>query len=619
MSSEKKYPISNLADFIAALEAEGELLRIAERISPDLEISEMADRHSKMKGPEGAGGKALLFENVEGCDFPVLINSLGSYMRMKIAFGGREFDEIAGEIAELIRPRKYLSKLEKLKELPALAKAAGFLPKVVSSGPCQQVVKTDDDIDLFKLGVIKCWPDDGGRFITMPQVITKNPQTGAQNFGMYRLQLFDKKTTGMHIHMHHDGAFNSKKYLAQDDKVEIACAIGGDPACAYAATAPMPPGMDEMMVAGFIRQRAIKMVKCKTVDLHVPAEADIVIEGYVKLGETRLEGPFGDHTGVYSLADQFPVFHVTAITHRKNPVYQTIIVGAPPQEDYYLGKATERMFLPLLQTQMPELVDMNMPIYGNFHNFMFVRINKRYPLQARKVMNQIWGTGQMMFSKYVVVTDDIDVQDETAVHKALADNVDWNSDIEVVKGPVDILDHAGEATAIGYKMGFDLTTKWDNENRQAAPSGAMSDETPALSLTELQNKLPCLKALNIPDLNGSRNMLFAQIKKAEPGDAQRVMQALWEAGGERYPRWIVVVDEEVDIRETNNVMFRWGNNVDPELNMTILTSENTQCVCIGVDATKRWPEEGYTREWPWDIVMSEEVKKSVAERFGEWL
>ncbi|HSG98913.1 MAG TPA: menaquinone biosynthesis decarboxylase [candidate division Zixibacteria bacterium] len=628
MTPRKPYNLDTLAGFIAALEAEGELLRISEEVSPILEISELSDRHSKMKSADGAyGGKALLFENVAGSDFPALINSLGSFKRMNIAFGGREFDEIADDITELIRPRKYMSKLEKLKELPALARVAGYLPKVVSSGACQEIVKTGEEIDLYKLGVIQCWPKDGGRFITMPQVFTKNPSTGVQNCGMYRLQVYDKNTTGMHIHMHHDGAFNARKYLAENGRVEIACAIGGDPACAYAATAPMPPGMDEMLIAGFIRKKAVRMVKCKTVDLHVPAEADIVIEGYVDINESRLEGPFGDHTGVYSLADQFPVFHVTAITHRRNAVYQTIIVGAPPQEDYYLGKATERLFLPLLQTQMPELVDMNMPLFGNFHNFIFLRIKKDYPLHARKVMHQVWGTGQMMFSKYVVVTDDVDVQDTPAVMKRWVESAHPDSDVEIVKGPVDILDHSGEATGIGYKMGIDLTEKWNSEGRAAISRSSATPSGAGLSLTGLQKNLPCLKAVNIPDFKGNRDVIFAQIDKQEPGDAQRVIEALWQAGKQRYPRYVVVVDTDTDIRNVDQVMFRWGNNVDPFYHMVILgdtsdeetDSEGAEHFCVGIDATRHWPEEGYDREWPEDIVMDEAVKRRVAERFGAYL
>ncbi len=493
MTTTKTYKIETLADFIRELEAEGELLRIPEPISPILEIAEMADRHSKMRDRDGNyGGKALLFENVEGADYPVLINSTGSFKRMNIAFGGRSFESIADELAELVKPRKYMSTMEKLKELPGLAKAASYMPKMVNSAPCQDVVLQGDDIDLFKLGVIQCWPGDAGRFITMPQVFTKNPHTGVQNCGMYRLQVYDKNTTGMHWHPHHDGAFNFRKHEQKGDRIEVACAIGGDPVCAYSATAPLPPGIDEMLVAGFIRKKAVRMVACKTVDLRVPAEADFVIEGYVDVNERRTEGPFGDHTGVYSLAGEFPVFHVTAVTHRNNPVYQTIIVGKPPQEDYYLGKATERLFLPLLKTQMPELLDMNMPMFGNFHNFLFLKIKKEYPHHARKVMSQIWGTGQMCLSKYIVVVDEeTDVQNIDEVMWRWGNNVDPKRDIEIVQGPVDILDHAGDSVATGYKM--------------------------------------------------------------------------------------------------------------------------------GIDATRHWPEEGYTREWPADIVMDEEVKKSVAERFGEYL
>ena len=415
---------------------------------------------------------------------------MGSFKRMRIAFGGRAFEDIAEEVSDLIRPRKYMTTMEKLKELPLLARAAGNLPKIVGSGACQDVVLTGAQVDLSALPIIQCWPKDGGRFITMSQVFTKNPETGTQNCGMYRLQVYDKNTTGMHWHMHHDGAFNFRKYARSGDKIEVACAIGGDPVCAYAATAPLPAGLDEMLVAGFIRREAMRMVKCKTVDLYVPAESDFVIEGYVDINERRLEGPFGDHTGVYSLADMYPVYHVTAITHRKSPIYQTIIVGRPPQEDYYLGKATERLFLPLLRTQMPEVLDINMPIFGNFHNFIFVKIKKEYPHHARKVMSAIWGTGQMMFSKFIVVVDeDTDVQNVDEVMWRWGNNVDPKRDIEIALGPVDILDHAGDATGVGYKMGIDATRHWPSEGyTRDWPEDMVMDEETIRKVTERWGK-----------------------------------------------------------------------------------------------------------------------------------
>ncbi|MCH7878011.1 MAG: UbiD family decarboxylase, partial [candidate division Zixibacteria bacterium] len=486
-----------------------------------------------------------------------------------------------------------------------------------ASGACQDVVMRGDEIDLYKLGVIQCWPKDSGRFLTMPQCFTKNPQTGVQNCGMYRLQIYDKKTTGMHIHMHHDGAFNARKYSSSGGRVELACAIGGDPACAYAATAPLPPGMDEMLVAGFIRKKAVRMVKCKTIDIHVPAEADIVIEGYVDINEFRTEGPFGDHTGVYSLADEFPVYHVTAITHRKNPVYQTIIVGVPPQEDYYLGKATERMFLPLLKTQMPELLDMNMPIYGNFHNFMFVQIKKEYPHHARKIMNQIWGTGQMMFSKYIVVVDEnTDVQSSDAVWAQIARNVDFAQDIEITKGPVDILDHAGEAVGIGAKMGVDATSRLTSEG--PARKTAAIAQLEKSRLESLVKQIDELIEISQPDFDGTHRFLFVKVEKRAAFDAFKVMKRIRESEPALAECHIVAIDGATDVTDPDAVFFRWGNNVDPKRDIRLIESDNG-ITCLSVDATRHRLDEGYTREWPEDIVMTDKIKKRVNEKWEKFI
>ncbi|MBO8125724.1 MAG: menaquinone biosynthesis decarboxylase [Firmicutes bacterium] len=449
----------DLTEFVQRLESEGELVRITAQVDPELEITEIADRVMKSRGP------ALLFENVKGSEMPVLINAFGSEKRMAMALGLKELDEITDEIRGFIKMAvegDNESLLGKLKALPKLAELAKLFPKTVSKALCQEVVMSEPD--LTKLPILKCWPGDGGRYITLPLVFTKDPTTGKQNCGMYRLQIFDKNTTGMHWHIHKDGAANYRKAEATQGRFPVAVAIGGDPALTYAATAPLPGGVDEMLLAGFLRKKPVEMVQCKTVDLKVPASADIILEGYVEPGERRVEGPFGDHTGFYSLADEYPVFHVTCITHRKNPIYLTTIVGVPPMEDAYLALASERIFLPLFQMQLPEVVDMHLPVAGVQHNLAIISINKQYPGHAQKVMHAVWGMGQMMYTKVVLVVDaDVDVRNYAQVAWKTLNNVDPGRDITIVKGPVETLDHASPLPKFGTKMGIDATRKWESE------------------------------------------------------------------------------------------------------------------------------------------------------------
>ncbi|GIM48195.1 menaquinone biosynthesis decarboxylase [Collibacillus ludicampi] len=464
----------DLRHFIEVLEKKGLLVRVREEVDPVYEITEITDRVTKKFGP------ALLFENVKGFDIPVLINTFGSYERMNLALEVHSLDEIGEQVKELIQPPTPASFLDKLKALPKLAELSSFLPKMVKHAPCQEVVITDEP-SLDMLPILKCWPDDGGKFITMPLVFSKDPETGKRNCGMYRMHVFDGKTTGMHWHKHKDGAhhFDKLKKSGKKGRMEVAVAIGADPAVVYSATAPLPPVIDEMMFAGFLRKAPVEMVKCKTVDIEVPAHAEIVLEGYVDLDELRMEGPFGDHTGYYSLADLYPVFHLTAITHRKNPIYMTTIVGIPPQEDAFLGKATERIFLPLLRTIVPEVVDMNMPLEGVFHNCVILSIKKRYPWQAKKVMHAVWGTGQMMFTKLIIVVDeDVDVHNLSEVAWRVFNNIDAKRDITIVEGPVDALDHASPMPLIGTKMGIDATKKWPSEghHREWPNDIVMSEE-----------------------------------------------------------------------------------------------------------------------------------------------
>ena len=448
----------DLREFIRALEEKGELKRITVEVDPILEITEFADRAVK------GGGPALLFEKPKGHGMPVLINAFASMRKMEIALEVGSVEEVAARIVEFLEMRMPEGLIDKLKMLPKLAEMGAFFPRMVSRGACQEVVR-EDQFSLFDYPVLKCWPEDGGRFITLPLVFSKNPDTGKRNCGMYRMQIFDDRTAGMHWQTHKQGAEHYRRLRSHGLKrMDVAVAIGSDPATMYSSILPLPPDMDEMMIAGFLRQSPVEMVKCVTRDLEVPANAEIVLEGYVELGELRTEGPFGDHTGFYSLADEYPVFHVTCVTERKEPIYATTIVGPPVMEDYFMGKAIERIFLPLMRMQLPEVRDIAMPPEGVFHNLILVSMRKSYPGHARKVMHAIWGTGQAMFSKCIVVVDEeVDVQNVREVAWKALNNIDPERDIEFALGPVDSLDHSSRLPNFGSKMGIDATRKWPTE------------------------------------------------------------------------------------------------------------------------------------------------------------
>jgi 4-hydroxy-3-polyprenylbenzoate decarboxylase len=507
---------NDLREWIAALDRAGELKRIRTEVDPILEIAEIADRVSKgaAKKYGRPGGPALLFENVKG-GVPVFINQFGSERRMQMALGVDALDEIADRIRQLLNMKSPEGFLEKLKMLPMLADMGKFFPKTVETGPCKEVIKKKD-FSLLDFPVLQCWPKDGGRFITLPCVITRDPRTGKRNVGMYRVQIYDATTAGMHWQRQKVAAEHYRELLRQgaaaekgtvgqrmQDRMaqpsspvsedarkragvdimarsgggsvlapgerpsgvmEVAVVVGTEPALTFSAIVPAPPEVEEFMVAGFLRQKPVELVKCETVDLEVPASAEIVIEGYVKLDELRTEGPFGDHTGFYSLEDEYPVLHVTCITHRKDPIYSTTIVGKPPMEDAWMGKAVERIFLPLMKLTLPEIVDVNLPVEGVFHNLMIVSIRKSYPGHARKVMNGIWSLGQAMFTKCVVVVDeDVNVQDIGDVVLKVFNNIDPERDIQFTLGPVDSLDHASRLPNFGSKMGIDATRKWPAE------------------------------------------------------------------------------------------------------------------------------------------------------------
>lgn len=466
----------DLREFISFLESKGELRRIKASVSRELEITEITDRVI------AAGGPALMFENVDGYDIPLVINLFGSHQRMAWALGVDHIDELTERVRQIIGmaqtpPTGIVNKLRTLGELAGLARSQ---PKTVRSGPCQDVVLTGDDADVNMLPALKCWPLDGGRYITLPLVISRDPDSGRRNVGIYRMQIYDGRTMGMHWQSHKVGA---RHYRISEEKgqerMEVAVALGGDPTTMWSGSMPLPPDMDEIGVAGVIRGEAVEMVRCKTVDLEVPAQSEFVLEGYVVPGELRSEGPFGDHTGYYSLAEDYPVFHLTAITHRKDPIYPTTFVGRPPKEDYFMGKASERIMLPALQMTLPELVDINMPAEGIFLNLVIVSIKKEYAGQASKVMHALWGLGLMMLAKTIVVVDHyVDVQNVSEVAWRVATNLDPGRDILFTEGPLDDLEQASARPRYGTKMGIDATAKgpMDGFQREWPPDIVMSDE-----------------------------------------------------------------------------------------------------------------------------------------------
>jgi 4-hydroxy-3-polyprenylbenzoate decarboxylase len=495
----------SLRNWLKALERAGELKHVSAEVSPVLEMAEIADRASKSgKGTAKAGGPALLFENVRGYKGArVLMNQFGSERRMRMALEVESLDDVAKRIETLLHPVAPVGLMDKLKMLPMLAEVGGFFPKVIDrkNAPCKEVVLLGDDVDVLQFPVLTTWPQDGGPFITLPCVVTRDPKNGKRNVGMYRMQVYDGKTTGMHWQRQKVAAehFRDRMRGAAEDaagavdvmaltaggtvaaadtssvpqtvlakirgeRMEVAVAIGTDPATTFSAIVPAPPEVEEYLIAGFLRQKAVELVQCETVDLQVPAHAEIVLEGYVELGELRTEGPFGDHTGFYTMQDEYPVFHITCITHRKDPIYAATVVGKPPMEDAWMGKAVERIFLPLMRLTLPEIVDVNLPAEGVFHNLMIVSIRKSYAGHARKVMSGIWAMGQAMFTKCVIVVDeDCHVQDVAEVTLRVANNIDPERDIQFTMGPVDSLDHASRLPNYGSKMGIDATRKWAAE------------------------------------------------------------------------------------------------------------------------------------------------------------
>jgi 4-hydroxy-3-polyprenylbenzoate decarboxylase len=476
---------ADLNDFLTDLDKRRLLARIKEPVSPDLEIAAVTDRTAKMAG----GGPALLFEQPAGFNMPVASNVFGSLERMCLALGVKTLDELAVEINQLMTPQMPEGIMDALKMLPMVGRLRDLMPKTVKDAACQEVVRRDGTLD--ELPILKCWPEDGGRFITLPLVFTKDPETGMRNIGTYRMQVFDGRTTAMHWQRHKGGAQHYRVAERLGRRLEVAVALSPEPVLTYCATAPMPEGLDELILGGFLAKRRIELVKCVSVDLEVPASSHIVLEGYVEPGERRREGPFGDHTGFYSQPDDYPVFHLTCMTHRKKPTYLTTVVGVPPMEDFYLGMASERIFLPLIQKTHPEIVDMHFPAEGIFHNLVIIAIDKRYPGHARKIMSAVWGLGQLMFSKTVVIVDkDIDVHDLREVAWIVGTHMDPSRDVQMTKGPLDDLDDSCDLPAYGGKMGIDATRKWASEGyTRTWPSRVRTTEAAGRRAAEILGKL----------------------------------------------------------------------------------------------------------------------------------
>ena len=598
-------------EFIQALEKAGELVRITTYVDPKLEIAEITDRISK----SGNGGKALLFENT-GTDFPVLMNAYGSEKRMCMALGVEHLDDVTREIEGLFRllsaPKEGI--LDKLKLLPKLGQFASWMPKVRSGrGECQEVVQTNPDIS--QLPVITCWPLDGGPFVTLPIIHTKDPNNGSRNVGMYRMQVFSPTLTGMHWHKHKVSAKHFSEYKKLGKRMPVAVALGGDPAYAYSATAPLPENVDEYMLAGFLRKKKVELVKCITQpDIEVPADADFIIEGYVDPAEELIwEGPFGDHTGYYSLPDWYPRFHITAITHRKNAVYPATIVGIPPQEDAWLGKATERIFLaPMKMTLVPEIIDMDMPVEGVFHNLVIAKIQKDYAGQGQKVMNAMWGAGQMMFNKILVIADEkVQIQHYLPLAQYVFRNLNPATDVYFSQGPMDVLDHSCSKLGFGGKMCIDGTYKAEEEvdNDQYQLLATRYD---GLTEVMIKTRYPEVEKVNLTLLAQKIPCLILSVRKSRPDHIRELHEGLCDLAEMEGIKMVLYVEHTVDALDLPVALWRFCNNLDPKRDHFLAQKKSTitpgkKFVCLGLDGTRKTKElDNFQRDWP-NIIVADDV------------
>jgi len=623
----------NQQQFIEALEKAGELIRIKSYVNPKLEMAEITDRMSKQSG----GGKALLFEN-SGYDFPVLMNAYGSEKRMCMALGVEHLDDVAKQIEELFKllasPKEGI--IDKLKLLPKLNQFASWMPKVKSGrGECQEIIMTDPDIT--SLPVITCWPKDGGPFVTLPVIHTKDPNTGTRNVGMYRMQVFGPTLTAMHWHKHKVSAKHFNEYKKLGKRMPVAVALGGDPVYAYSATAPLPENVDEYMLAGFLRKKKVELVKCITQpEVEVPADADFIIEGYVDPNDEMIwEGPFGDHTGYYSLPDWYPRFHITAITHKKDPVYPATIVGIPPQEDAWLGKATERIFLaPIKMTMVPEIIDMDMPVEGVFHNLVIVKIRKDFAGQGQKVMNAMWGAGQMMFNKILVLADEqIKIQDYEALAKYVFKNLNPATDIYFSQGPMDVLDHSCSKLGFGGKMCIDGTMKFEEEREEGCKPQAVSFK---LDAEFFKNRFPEIDKVNTSLVKKEIPCLIISVEKNRKGHIRQLHEQICELQEMEGIKMILYVEHTVDANDLPAALWRFCNNLDPkrdhmlcevgpktegsvkEINVKRQTSNLKPLACMGFDGTRKTKEfDDFHRDWPNIIVADDATISAVDEKWND--
>ncbi|MBL7724919.1 MAG: menaquinone biosynthesis decarboxylase [Chitinophagaceae bacterium] len=609
----------NQQEFIDALENAGELLRIKTYVNPKLEIAEITDRISK----SGNGGKALLFENT-GYGFPVLMNAYGSEKRMCMALGVNHLDDVAKEIESLFHllssPKESI--IDKLKLLPKLGQFASWMPKVKKGrGECQEVVMENPDIT--KLPVITCWPKDGGPFVTLPVIHTKDPTTNSRNVGMYRMQVFGPNLTGMHWHKHKVSAKHFAEYKKLNKRMPVAVALGGDPVYAYSATAPLPENVDEYMLAGFLRKKKVELVKCiSQPNVEVPADADFIIEGYVDPNDELIwEGPFGDHTGYYSLPDWYPKFHITAITHKKNAVYPATIVGIPPQEDAWLGKATERIFLaPIKMTMVPEITDMDMPIEGVFHNLVITKIKKDYAGQGQKVMNAMWGAGQMMFNKILVLADEgVKIQDYRSLAKYVFNNLNPATDIYFSTGPMDVLDHSCSKMGFGGKMCIDGTAKKEEETDDSFDPGIFNQE-PEMLETDLKNTFKEIKVANLSLLKNGIPCIILSVEKNRIGHIKALHEQVCALPELQGIKIILYVEHTVDANDLPITLWRFCNNLDPKRDFHLYKRElnSRYTACMGLDGTRKTKEfDNFHRDWPNIIVADDATIKSVDEKWNE--
>jgi len=603
--------LNGLHDFVHLLESEDELKRIRVQVDPVLEMAEITDRISKQKG----GGHALLFEKT-GTSFPLLINSMGSLRRISLALGVNDLDEIGKDIKALFTnlTRTKSGWKEKLMILPQLGKISSWMPKIITgTGKCQEVVMESPDLSV--LPILKCWPRDGGRFITLPLVHTLDPETGVRNVGMYRMQVLNRNTTGMHWHRHKVGARHYNAYKKLRLKMPVAVVLGGDPVYTYVATAPLPDQMDEYLLAGFLRKKKVELVKCLTQEMEVPADADIVIEGYVDPTENLfMEGPFGDHTGYYSLEDWYPAFHITCITHRKDAVYPATVVGIPPQEDAYIAKATERIFLaPIQLSLLPELIDMDLPASGVAHNLCLVSIRKSYPGQAAKVMNSLWGAGQMMLNKTLIVVDDsVNVHNYPDVINRVSNNFNPKTDLYFSKGPLDVLDHAASKMGFGGKVGIDATRKLPEE---VVPVPGQKEilVKPVLKMKDY----PEMVDINTSFIDSGIPLLICAIHKKPSLDLKEWARDFCTNDQLKTVKIICLVDKEVPLTDPFILTWIITNNMDPNRDAWLFYQDN-EVVLLVIDGTRKIPlSRDFHRDWPNIIVSDEETIKRVDQIWPE--